>query len=154
MIRVAEMSDLEQLCALYKELHEHHVALKPEDFCKPEDDSLYRNNMTDILNSDEWITLVHQGKSGIDGYVVFKAFNTTAPDETPRRICHINQFSVAESARRQGIGSELMDKVCELARSIQCDCVRLIVNSLNTGAVAFDKEMGFFEDKLLMEKRL
>ncbi|MDE6724475.1 MAG: GNAT family N-acetyltransferase [Ruminiclostridium sp.] len=154
MIRVAEMSDLEQLCVLYKELHEHHVRLNPDAFCIPEDESLYRDNMTDILNSDEWITLVHQGEKGVDGYVVFKAFNTTQPDETPRRICHINQFTVAENARRQGIGRQLMDKVCDAARSIQCDCVRLIVNSDNTEAVAFDREMGFAEDKLLMEKKL
>ena len=153
MIRVAEMNDLEQLCTLYKELHEHHVKLSPEHFCIPDDD-LYRRNMSDILNSDEWITLVHQGEKGLDGYVVFKAFNTTQPDETPRRICHIHQFTVAENARRQGIGRELMDKVCDAARSIQCDCVRLIVNSNNTDAVTFDRAMGFEEDKLLMEKKL
>lgn len=153
MIRVADISDLQQLCTLYKELHEHHVKLSPQHFRIPEDE-LYLNNMTDILNSDEWITLVHEGENGLDGYVVFKAFNTTQPDETPRRICHINQFTVAENARRQGIGRELMDKVCELAKSVKCDVLRLGVNALNTDAIAFDKATGFEYATIAMEKPL
>lgn len=154
MIRVADMNDLERLCELYKELHKYHVGIKPEKFRMPEDDKFFRDGMIDFLNSDEWITLVHENGGVIDAYAIFKAFNSETPDEHPRRVCYITHFAVTESSRRQGVGTGLMNKVCELARSVQCDCVRLGVNALNTDAIAFDKQMGFSSVTLMMEKKL
>lgn len=154
MIRVADLNDLERLCELFKELHAYHAGIKPEKFRMPKNDDFFREAMTDFLNSDEWITLVHESGGVIDGYTILKAFNTDSPDEHPRRVCYIAHFMVTESARRQGIGKELMDKVCELARSVKCGCVRLGVNALNTDAIAFDKAMGFENATLLMEKKL
>ena len=154
MIRVADMNDLKRLCELYKELHEYHVGVKPAKFRMPEDDTFFRDKMTEYLNSDEWITLVHEENGIIDAYTIFKAFNAEYPDELPRRLCYISHFTVTESARRQGIGRELMDKVCELARSVKCDVVQLGVNALNTDAIAFDKAMGFEYATIAMEKPL
>lgn len=154
MIRVAEINDLERLCELYKELHAYHVGVKPAKFRMPENDEFFREKMTDYLNSDEWITLVHESGGVIDAYAIFKAFNAEYPDEHPRRQCYISHFTVTESARRQGIGRELMDKVCELARSVKCNIVQLGVNALNTNAIAFDKAMGFEFATIAMEKRL
>lgn len=154
MIRVAEMSDLNRLCELYNELHEYHIGLRPEKFRSPEDDKFFRGKMIDFLNSDEWITLVHESGETIDGYVIFKAFNTEQSDEQPQRVCHITHFVVAEDSRRQGIGREIMDKVCEVASSVKCTCVRLVVNTLNADAIAFDEQMGFSAAEVLMEKKL
>lgn len=154
MIRVADMNDLERLCELYKELHAYHVGLKPEKFRMPDGDEFFRNEMINFLGSDEWITLVHEDDGIIDAYTIFKAFNSETPDEVPRRVCYITHFTVTESLRRQGIGTELMDKVCELAKSVKCGVVRLGVNALNTDAVAFDKAMGFENVTVAMEKQL
>lgn len=154
MIRVADMNDLERLCELYKELHRYHVGIKPEKFRMPESDEFFCEAMTDYLNSDEWITLVNEENGIIDAYTIFKAFNSESPDEIPRRVCYITHFTVTENSRRQGIGRELMDKVCELAKSVKCDCVRLGVNALNTDAIAFDEKMGFSSVTLMMEKKL
>lgn len=151
MIRVADLNDLERLCELFKELHAFHVGIKPVKFRMPEDD-FFRKEMTNFLNSDEWITLVHESGGVIDGYTIFKAFNTDSPDEHPRRVCHITHFTVTNNARRKGIGKELMDKVCECARSVDCDCVRLGVNALNADAVTFYKAMGFELATMIMEK--
>ncbi len=153
MIRVAGLNDLERLCELFKELHAYHVGIKPAKFRMPEDD-FFREVMTDFLNSDEWITLVHESSGVIDGYAVFKAFDTDSPDEHPRRVCYITHFTVTENARRHGIGKELMDKVCDCARPVNCDCVRLGVNALNADAIAFDKAMRFEDATIMMEKRL
>lgn len=154
MIRVADLNDLEQLSELFKELHAYHVGIKPAKFRMPEDKEFFREEMTDFLNSDEWITLVHEDGGHISGYAIFKAFNSESPDEHPRRVCYITHFAVTESSRRRGVGRELMDKVCELAASVQCSCVRLGVNALNADAIAFDKAMGFENVTLLMEKKL
>lgn len=153
MIRVADISDLEWLCGLYKELHKYHADMVPERFCMP-DDGFFCEEMTSFLNSDEWITLVHEDGGVMDGYVIFKAFNNDAPDIQTRRICHITHFMVTEDARRRGVGTELMNKVCECARSVQCDVVRLLVNTRNEGAIAFDNKLGFEAANIVMEKRL
>ena len=154
MIRVADNNDLDRLCELYKELHAYHVGVKPIKFRMPESDRFFRDKMTEYLDSDEWITLVHESGEVIDAYAIFKAFNVDYPDEHPRRQCYISHFTVTESARRQGIGRELMDKVCELARSVKCDVIQLGVNALNADAIAFDKAMGFEFATIAMEKRL
>jgi len=153
MIRVADLNDLERLCELFKELHAYHVGIKPEKFRMPEDD-FFRETMTDFLDSDEWITLVHESGGVIDGYTIFKAYDDNSPDEHSRRLCFITHFAVTENARRKGIGKELMDKVCECARSVRCDYVRLGVNALNADAIAFDKAMGFEDATIMMEKRI
>lgn len=155
MIRVADLNDLERLCELYKELHEYHVGIKPEKFRMPEDDEFFRDGMVDFLNSDDWITIVHETDDGqIDGYAIFKAFDSESPDEHPRRVCYITHLMVTESSRRQGAGTELINKVSELARSVKCTFLRLGVNALNSNAIAFDKQMGFENITLLMEKKL
>ena len=154
MIRVADMNDLNRLCELYNELHDYHIGLRPDKFRSPENGEFFRGKMIDFLNSDEWITLVHESGGVIDAYVIFKAFNTEQPDEQPQRLCHITHFVVAEGSRRQGIGRELMDKVCEAAGSVKCTCVRLVVNTLNADAIAFDEQMGFSAAEVLMEKKL
>lgn len=154
MIRVAGLNDLKRLCELYKELHAYHVKLKPEKFRMPNDDKFFTDTMTDFLNSSEWITLVHEENGIIGAYAIFKAFDSDTPDEVPRRVCYITHFTVTESLRRQGIGTELMNKVCELAGSVKCDAVRLGVNALNTDAVAFDKAMGYENVTIAMEKQL
>lgn len=37
MIRIANISDLERLCALFKELHLFHVGINPQKFRMPDD---------------------------------------------------------------------------------------------------------------------
>lgn len=153
MIRTADLNDLERLCELFKELHAYHIGIKPEKFRMPED-HFFLKTMTDFLNSNEWITLVHESGGVIDGYTIFKAYDTESPDEHPRRLCYITHITVTENARRKGIGEELVNKVCECARSVKCDYVRLGVNALNANAIAFDKAMGFENATIMMEKRL
>lgn len=154
MIRVADFNDIDRLCGLFRELHAYHVGIKPEKFRMPDDDDFFREEMTDFLNSDEWITLVHESGGIINAYAIFKAFDEESPDMQPRRLCFITHFTVTKPARRQGIGRELMDKVCELARSVGCNYMRLGVNALNADAIEFDKAMGFEYATILMEKPL
>lgn len=153
MLRIAEKRDLERLGELFRELHAYHVKIKPEKFRMPDDPDFFLEEMESFLESDEWITLVHESDK-IDGYAIFKAFDSESPEEHPRRVCYITHIAVTENSRRQGVGRELMDKVCELARSTGCEYVRLGVNALNEDAIAFDKKMGFCNATMLMEKKL
>lgn len=154
MIRVADLNDIERLCELFKELHAYHVGIKSEKFRMPDNDDFFREEMTDFLNSDEWITLVHESDGMINAYAIFKAFDEEEPDMQPRRLCFITHFTVTESSRRKGVGRELMEKVYELAKSVDCNYIRLGVNALNSDAIAFDKAMGFECATILMEKQL
>ncbi len=150
MIRIANTNDLERLCALFKELHSFHVGINPQKFRIP-DDEFFRKEITDYLNSNEWITLVHENSEGIDGYAVFKAFNVDSPDENPRRICYVHHFMISENSRRKGAGTELFTKIQEMARKVNCDCVRFGVNAANAGAIAFYEKMGMTPATITME---
>lgn len=109
MIRIANINDLEQLCTLFKELHSFHIGINPQKFRIPPDE-FFRETITDYLNSDEWITLVHENSESIDGYAVFKAFDVDSPDENPRRVCYVHHFMISENSRRRGVGTEFLTK--------------------------------------------
>lgn len=153
MIRIADINDLEQICELFKELHSFHVGINPKKFRMP-DDEFFREGITDYLNSDEWITLVHGDSENIDGYAVFKAFDMDSPDENPRRICYVHHFMISESSRRKGAGTEFFNEIQEMARKANCDCIRFGVNAANAGAIAFYEKMGLAPTTITMEKRI
>lgn len=153
MIRIADTNDLERICALFKELHSFHVGINPQKFRMPNDE-FFRKEITDYLNSDEWITLVHTNSDEIDGYAVFKAFDMNSPDENPRRVCYVHHFMISEDSRRKGAGTEFFNEIQKMAHKVDCDCVRFGVNAANTDAIAFYEKMGMTPATITMEKRI
>lgn len=153
MIRIANTNDSERICELFKELHSFHVGINPKKFRMP-DDEFFRKVITNYLNSEEWITLVHGDFENIDGYAVFKAFDVDSPDENPRRICYVHHFMISESSRRKGAGTEFFTEIQEMARKANCDCIRFGVNAANAGAIAFYEKMGLAPATITMEKRI
>lgn len=62
-----------------------------------------------------------------DQLVGFAAVEMTFPIHHATPVCHLSAFAIAPSARRQGIGRQLLKQVEHLAR--QSGCRRVVVTS-------------------------
>ena len=67
---------------------------------------------------------------------------------------HINYFVVDEKCRKQGIGSQLIEKIYEIAKEMQIQEVELMVTTKNATAVNFYKKQGFEEERVKLCKRI
>ncbi len=67
---------------------------------------------------------------------------TFAEEQDARRV-HVVSMWVAPEVRREGVGSRLIDAVVEWARLRGIHQVKLMVTSVNQGAIAFYERMGF-----------
>lgn len=150
MIRIAESTDFEQLAGLFKELHLHHVRIKPEAFVMPADE-FFENKIREILNGGEQSVFVSDN-SGLDGYAVVKIIDVDSEDKPFRRVCFIDCFAVAKRARRKGIGTALFEAVNAFARENGCTSVQLGVSACNGGAIGFYKKMGLLPRTITMER--
>ena len=66
--------------------------------------------------------------------------------------CFVMDIGIREGSRRHGIGTELMKKAFEYARSIGYDRVKLMVNGKNMNAIRFYRKLGFDVEDLYMRK--
>lgn len=67
---------------------------------------------------------------------------------------HINYFVVDEKCREQGIGSQLIEKIYEIAKEMQIQEVELMVTTKNATAVNFYKKQGFEEERVKLCKKI
>lgn len=151
MIRQAEKRDLPSLAALFRQLHAHHVRIKPESFRMPED-SWFSERVGAILNDGEMTVLVSVGEEGdLNGYAAVRIMTVDSAERIPRKMCYIDCFAVAEGARRKGIGTALFDAVKAFARKNGCGSVQLGVTAVNADAVRFYEKMGLVPRTIQME---
>lgn len=153
MIRQAEKTDLPRLAALFRQLHAHHVRIKPESFRMPED-RWFSERIGAILSDGETTVLVSVGENGdLNGYAAVRIMTVDPPERIPRKMCYIECFAVAENARRKGIGTALFNEVKAFARKNGCGSVQLGVTAVNEGAVRFYEKMGLTPRTVQMEIR-
>ena len=67
---------------------------------------------------------------------------------------HINYFIVNEKYRKQGIGTQLIEKIYEIANEIQIKEIELMVTSKNIIAVNFYKDQGFEVERIKLCKKI
>ncbi len=152
MIRRAVREDIPHLAELFRQLHAHHAAIKPETFRMP-DGEWFAERIRGIFEDGETVILV-SADCEPNGYAVIKIIDVNTEDKYPRRMCYIDCFAVAENARRHGIGTALFGEVKRFARENGCTSVQLGVAACNTGAMEFYRRMGLVPRTLQLEVRI
>ena len=143
-LRRATVEDATLLAQLCQAVHEIHVAAQP-DFFKPirPDDSALIAFYEQELSSDV-IGYIAEVDGEPVGYMLCAV--TTRPENVfsyAQSRLHIDQMSVNEAYRSQGVGKVLMDKAYELAQQHQVDALTLSVWAFNEGAQRFYRTNGF-----------
>jgi diamine N-acetyltransferase len=143
-LRRATVEDAALLAQLCQAVHEIHVAAQPDFFkpLSPDDPDLIafyeRELASDVIG---YIAEVDGEPVGYMLCAVIGRHENIFSYAQSR--LHIDQMSVNEAYRSQGVGKRLMDKAYELAKEHQVDTLTLSVWAFNEGAQRFYVTNGF-----------
>ena len=151
MLELATLSDRSAVNALAKQVHQLHVAWRPD---------LYE--MVEELYSEERfqeavrLRLLYVAKlNGIAaGYVSLKIRDYDWPGVVRRKVMFLDEFAVEEAFRGHGIGTAMMEEVHALARAFGCTDLQLGVYPQNDDAVGFYQKCGFTIRSIDMQKKV
>lgn len=154
MIRFAKKSDLPQVNAIRRQVHEVHAEGRPDIFRRKFGKKLaalihdmFREKCSRIVVADR------DGEIG--GFAVLDVIEKPkSPYSRARRYLRVTEFGVDEKYRRQGIGKALMDFIKQYAAENGFDTVELDVWEFNEGALRFYESVGFQTYRRYMEYRL
>ena len=151
MLELATVSDRAAVNALAKQVHQLHVAWRPD---------LYE--MVEELYSEERfqeavrLRQLYVAKlNGIAaGYVSLKIRDYDWPGVVRRKVMFLDEFAVEEAFRGHGIGTAMMEEVHALARAFGCTDLQLSVYPQNDDAVGFYQKCGFTIRSIDMQKKV
>lgn len=146
MIRKATADDINETAEIYKELHEHHIQIRP-DFYRSPDTDFYRTQLAEQL--DNVFVIVDGGV--IQGYAILFVDVRDDCIHVARKRCYVDQFAVKKEFRRLGVGGKLMQFIREYALENECTAIELGVWYENYDAVDFYGKNGFVPRTLNLE---
>lgn len=153
MIRKAISDDIPQLGELFRQLHEHHINLSPESYRMPFP-QYFELEMRSFFEDDALTVLVSECDGALTAYAVFSIFDRERAERTPAKVCYIEHFAVAESARRKGTGTELFQHIKAVAKEQGCDKIQLGAAASNAEALEFYSKQGMKPRTIKLELTL
>lgn len=150
LIRKAKQSDYKALLPLFRQVHEFHVAVRPD---------LYKENSTPVeqaffdgqLVDGKHHIFVATISNDIVGVVVTK--EEELEENTfvkARNVLFIKSLCVGEIHRKKGIGKKLIQYVF-VGSSLKVDSIELGVSEENTPAIEFYRSIGMTTKSRKME---
>jgi len=145
-IRDAVISDYESLCEVYVELDEQHRMNHPELFIKPEDYARAKDYILESINDSNKALFV----ADVDSIVVAFAEcyiqkSSNFPVIKKREWIQLDGIAVKGEYQNHNIGSLLLNKVVEWAKSKEINRIELKVYAFNSKAEDFYSRKGFKE---------
>ena len=151
MLELATKHDRPDVERLAKQVHEMHVAWRPDLFQMPEElypDELY----SQLIKARELYVAKLNGT--VVGYCWLRMRVSDAIGRIPRKIMLIDQLCVDEALRNHGIGTQMMEEVRVLARAFGCTDLQLGVYPQNDEAVSFYQKCGFMIRSIDMQRKV
>ena len=141
-IRLANLDDIDAIELLWKEMAIFHQSIDPYFTIIPEADANHRTYMTALLQDESKRIFVADDAGCLLGYLMadVKAY---PPIYVHKNYGHIGGISVTASARRKGVGKELLGAALDWFREQglqRVECGVAVENMISQG---FWKGMGF-----------
>ena len=140
MLELARAEEWEAVRALSVQVHDLHVAWRPDIFCASQAPYPYELYIEDIQKRMVYVAKISEQ---IVGYVTFSIAVKNAPGLHPKRQLCLNTICVDSLFRRQGIGRTMIQDVRALAKAFRCHELILGVHPENDDAVGFYQKCGF-----------
>lgn len=151
MLELARPGDREAVNALALQIHELHVAWRPDIY----------EMVSELYPEDRFREAVKQRQlyvarvNGITvGYVLLKIRDYDWPGVVRRKVMVIEELCVEELCRGQGIGKQIMEDVWALSRAFRCTDLQLGVYPQNDDAVGFYQKCGFTIRSITMQRKV
>lgn len=145
-IREADINDYESLCEVYVELDELHRLNHPELFIKPEEFARAKEYIMESINNRNKALFVADVDSKVVGYAECDIHQSANfPVIKKREWIQLDGIAVKRAYQSYHIGSLLLKRVVEWAKSKDVNRIELKVYSFNSEAVNFYLKKGFKE---------
>lgn len=140
-IRTARPDDFQALIPLFQQIHDQHVALRPDHY-RPHEMPVPEDLFLSQLENPDYVLLVAE-REGLAGVIVLKedivegsgfVFDT--------HYLRVISLVVADTHQKQGVGRRLMQAAYVHAETIGCDKIELGVDDANQEAIAFYETLG------------
>ena len=140
-IRTARPDDFQALIPLFQQIHDQHVALRPDHY-RPYEMPVPEDLFLSQLENPDYALLVAE-QDGLAGVIVLKedivegsgfVFDT--------HYLRVISLVVADTHQKQGVGRRLMQAAYAHAETIGCDKIELGVDDANQEAIAFYETLG------------
>ncbi|ENL1297224.1 GNAT family N-acetyltransferase [Vibrio parahaemolyticus] len=150
-IRRAQASDIDSLLRLNYQIGMMHFENAPEAFVEPSSEA--KEFLLSALDDPSRLFLVSEVSGEVAGFVTATVTqNEAVPFLVKKPICRVGTIVVDENVRISGIGTQLMAKCTEWAKSQGAEQIRLEVMAFNNNAQNFYAKLGFEEQSKTMWK--
>lgn len=149
-IRSATLADREGLSRLTAEVHELHREARPDVYMEF-DPEQFRKEISDTLYRPDSILLVAEEEGELAGMALLTLRQPPNPILKPRLYAFLEELSVGERFRGQGVGTALFAAAKEQALKRGAVSLELQVWSFNEAALRFYEKMGMKEKTFRME---
>lgn len=140
MLQLATLADWEAVKRLSVQIHDLHVAWRPDMFYHC-DEPLPYDFFCELIN-DKMI-YVAKFDGIVTGYVTLSILNRGGDGTHPKKVMRIDSICVDEAVRGHGIGTQMVKDVRALCHAFGCDTLALGVHPENDAAVNFYQKCGF-----------
>ena len=148
VIRYASVHDHADVEAIFQEVHQLHVTLRPDCY-QPRETLLSLEEFQQAV--EEKTLLVADWNGQVVGVLYYSERSRKVTAQMTQRILFIDCLAVTESLRSRGIGRQLLAFAREIRAQQHFDCLELQVNAQNLPARAFYEATGFTERSINLE---
>jgi len=153
-IRLAELADAEALCDLNAEVHEYHLANRPDQFRALERDEIAQWFRQLLSSPTSKIWLAELDSVAIGSAVVTVQSRAQNPFCPARSWWELDQIGVRASQRGRGVGRALVETVLREARAFGAHEVELCTWAFNQSAQKAFVRFGFTPKVIRYQLRL
>lgn len=151
MLELATPADRPAVNALAREVHEMHVAWRPDIYEMVEE--LYtEERFNEAVTARQLYVAKLNGI--VAGYVLIKIRDYDWPGVVRRKVMVVDEICVEKAFRGHGIGTRMMEEVHALARAFGCTDMQLGVYPQNDDAVGFYQKCGFTIRSIDMQRKV
>ena len=151
MLELARTGDREAVNALAKQVHDLHVAWRP-DIYAPVKENYTEERFSEAIRNRQIYVARLSGE--IVGFAVLRKCTYDWPGVVKRSVMLVDEFGVHETCRGHGVGKAMMEDIHALARAFGCTDLQLHVYPQNDDAVGFYQKCGFQIQNIGMQKKI
>jgi len=138
-IEKPRQEDFEEISAIAREIHEQHIAYRPDLFQSVEYPLLPMDYQALVDNNEMYIA---KENGIIAGSVTAKIREQTGHGHIARKVLSVEVLVIKQGYHGQGIGTLLMRHVMDAAKAESCTAVELSVHPENGKAIRFYEKLG------------
>jgi len=154
-VRLATMDDAEVIARQTSSVQRLHTEALPDIFKPPSADLFPAQKLARLIQDPTCIVAVAVINGKVVGHIYGAVVKRVETEFNPAlSYVYIHQIGVTDDARRQGVGTALIDFIQDRARALGLTAVQVDHWAFNTRARGFFEACGFSPMKIVMRRPL